>query len=241
MLVKTEAIVLHSLKFGENKLIVDLFTRSNGRLTVILPLSSSPKSKTKKQLFQPLSLLEVVFDFRPRVTMYKLKEARVASPYLSIPFNPFKISISLFISEFLSKALRAEQGNDILFTYIITSLSWFDGRETKFSNFHIVFIMRLTRFLGFYPNLEGYYPGCCFDMRAGCFCSCLPLHGDYLPSADAAMMRLIMRMDYHNMHLFRMSHTERNRLLDVILQYYRLHLPDFPSMKSLDILRDLFT
>lgn len=241
MLVKTEAIVLHSLKYGENKLIVDLFTRSNGRLTVVMPLSSSPKSKTKKQLFQPLSLLEVVFDIRPRVTMYKLKEARVFCPYMSIPFNPFKISISLFISEFLSKALRGEQGNDILFTYITTSLRWFYGRDTKFANFHIVFIMRLARFLGFYPNLEGYYGGCCFDMRSGCFCGSLPLHSDYLTPADAQLMRLMMRMDYHNMHLFRMSHNERNRLLDVILQYYRLHLPDFTTMKSLDVLRELFT
>ena len=42
----------------------------------------------------------------------------------------------------------------------------------------------------------------------------------------------MMRMDYSTMHLFKMSHEERNRLLEVSLTYYRLHLPDFPEMKS---------
>lgn len=241
MLVKTEAVVLHSFKLGENKLIVDLFTYANGRMSVVVPLSKSPKSKIKKQIFQPLSIIEVIVDVRTNASLHKLKEAHVVYPYISIPFEPFKISISLFISEFLSKALRGEQGDEILYSYITTSLQWFDGRTEHFANFHIVFIMRLTRFLGFYPNLDGYFRGCCFDLRSGCFTGVVPMHRDFLPPNEASMMGLMMRMDYHNMHLFRMSHVDRNRLLDVVLHYYRLHLPDFPLLKSLDVLRGLYS
>ena len=50
----------------------------------------------------------------------------------------------------------------------------------------------------------------------------------------------MMRMDYQNMHLFRMSRTDRNRCLDVMLTYYRLHLPSFPELKSLPVLKELF-
>ncbi len=53
-------------------------------------------------------------------------------------------------------------------------------------------------------------------------------------------MQLMMRMDYATMHLFQMSHTERNRLLEVALTYYRLHLPDFPELKSLSVLQELY-
>jgi DNA repair protein RecO (recombination protein O) len=50
----------------------------------------------------------------------------------------------------------------------------------------------------------------------------------------------MMRMDYSTMHLFKMSHEERNRLLEVSLTYYRLHLPDFPEMKSVGVLQELY-
>ena len=100
--------------------------------------------------------------------------------------------------------------------------------------------MRLTRLLGFRPNLGGYSPGCCFDLRSGCFCAAAPLHGDFLAPAEAARVGLVMRMDYATMHLFRLSHQERNRMVEVLLKYYRIHLPGFPQLRSLDVLRELF-
>ena len=100
--------------------------------------------------------------------------------------------------------------------------------------------MRLTRFLGFYPNLVGYAPGDFFDLRSGGFCHSQPLHTDCLRQADAALVGLMMRMDYATMHLFRLSRGERNRMVEVIIRYYRIHLPGFPEPRSLAVLRELF-
>ena len=50
---------------------------------------------------------------------------------------------------------------------------------------------------------------------------------------------LLMRMNYETMHLFTMSRLERNRCLVIMNDYYRLHLPDFPVLKSLDVLKEL--
>ena len=49
-----------------------------------------------------------------------------------------------------------------------------------------------------------------------------------------------MRMNYESMHLFRMSHDDRNRIIDVIVHYYRLHVPNFPELQSLAVVRDLW-
>ena len=49
-----------------------------------------------------------------------------------------------------------------------------------------------------------------------------------------------MRMNYETMHLFRMNHDERNRIVDVLMTYYRLHVPNFPELRSLDVVRDLW-
>ena len=240
MLTKTQAIVLHSLRYGETRLIVDMFTRSQGRQSFIVSIPKSVKGKIKKQLFQPLTLLEIESDLRPKLQLQKLSDVRLASPFSSIPFDPNKLSISLFIAEFLYYALRSEQHNEPLFDYIVNSIQWLDAQTDRFANFHLVFLMRLSRFLGFYPNLEHYQSGDYFDLRESIFLSAPPVHRDFLHPQEAEKIQLMMRMDFPTMHLFRMSHQERNRLLEVSLIYYRLHLPDFPELKSVSVLQELY-
>ena len=257
MLTKTQAIVLHSLKYGETRLIVDMFTRSQGRQSFIVSIPKSVKGKIKKQLFQPLTLLEIESDLRPKLQLQKLSDVRLASPFSSIPFDPNKLSISLFIAEFLYYALRSEQHNEPLFDYIepldavddiveqrfdyiVNSIQWLDAQTDRFANFHLVFLMRLSRFLGFYPNLDHYQTGDYFDLRESVFLSTPPVHRDFLHPQEAEKIQLMMRMDFPTMHLFRMSHQERNRLLEVSLIYYRLHIPDFPELKSVSVLQELY-
>lgn len=240
MLTKTQAIVLHSLKYGETRLIVDMFTRSQGRQSFIVSIPKSVKGKIKKQFFQPLTLLEIESDLRPKLQLQKLSDVRLASPFSSIPFDPNKLSISLFIAEFLYYALRSEQHNEPLFDYIVNSIQWLDAQTDRFANFHLVFLMRLSRFLGFYPNLEHNQSGDYFDLRESIFLSAPPVHRDFLHPQEAEKIQLMMRMDFPTMHLFRMSHQERNRLLEVSLIYYRLHLPDFPELKSVSVLQELY-
>ena len=240
MLTKTQAIVLHSLKYGETRLIVDMFTRSQGRQSFIVSIPKSVKGKIKKQLFQPLTLLEIEYDLRPKLQLQKLSDVRLASPFSSIPFDPNKLSISLFIAEFLYYALRSEQRNEPLFDYIVNSIQWLDAQTNRFANFHLVFLMRLSRFLGFYPNLDHYQAGDYFDLRESVFLPVPPVHRDFLHPQEAEKIQLMMRMDFPTVHLFRMAHQERNRLLEVSLIYYRLHIPDFPELKSVSVLQELY-
>ena len=100
MLVKTRALVLHSLKYGDSKLIVDLFTEKEGRVSIIQTISSSRHGRIRRQLFQPLTILDVVYDVHPKGSLQRLKEARMLYPYLSIPFDAAKLSLCIFVSEF---------------------------------------------------------------------------------------------------------------------------------------------
>ena len=240
MLTKTTAIVLHNIKYGDSKMIVDMFTRAHGRMSFVVTVPKSARSKICKQFFQPLSMLSLEYDYRPKEQLQKIKEATILHPYSSLPFDMDKLTVGMFISEFLYHSLYGEQSNEQMFDYISDSLQWFDSSPSPAANFHLVFMMRLSRFLGFYPNLDDYVPGCVFDLRNGCFSSLSPLHSDYLSSAEASLMSLMMRMNYPSMHLFKFTRAQRNRLLDVIVQYYRLHIPGFPDMKSLEVLRNLY-
>ncbi len=240
MLVKTEAIVLHSIKYGERKMIVDMFTRQTGRLSFVIPLPKSSKSRIKKQYFQPMTLLEIEFDYRPHLQLQQLKDARLLSPYTSIPFSPEKLALSLFSAEFLYHALRSEQQNEALFAYILSSMQWLDAVDKGFANFHLAFLMHMSRFLGFYPNLDDYSEGSIFDLRAATFSSVAPMHSDFLQPDEARLIQLLMRMDFPTMHVYRFSRKERNRILEVLLHYYRLHIPQFPELKSVSVLQELW-
>ena len=225
MLTKTTAIVLHNIKYGDSKMIVDMFTRAHGRMSFVVSIPKSSKSKLRKQFFQPLSMLSLEYDYRPKVQLQKIRNVALFHPYSSLPFDIDKLTVGMFISEFLYHSLYGEQQNEPMFDYISDSLQWFDSSPTSAANFHLVFMMRLSRFLGFYPNLDDFVPGCVFDLRSGSFSSVAPLHSDCLSSEEASQMSLMMRMNYSTMHLFRFTRAQRNRLLDVIVQYYRLHIP----------------
>ena len=222
MLQKTVGIVLHTLKYNDTSNIVEMYTELSGRVSFLVPVPRSRKSAVKSVLFQPLSLIEIEADFRPNAT-------------------PYKSSIALFLAEFLYRAVREEAENRPLFAYLVHSITWLDECREGFANFHLVFLMRLSRFLGLYPNLEDYHDGDYFDMLNACFTSLRPqLHSSYITPQEASRLIVLMRMNYDTMHLFGMNRLERARCLTIINEYYRLHLPDFPVLKSLDVLKELF-
>ena len=249
MLIKTEAIVLRSFRYGEQKMIVEMLTREEGRISFVVHVGSAGRNAHKgrgasgvqKQLLQPLSMLGVEADLRPQAQLQHLRSAHLVQPFASIPFDARKLSISLFLAEFIYYGTRAEQQNQALYDYIANSILWLDSCQESFANFHLVFMMRLTRFIGFFPNIDDYAEGDFFDLRAAAFAHSAPLHSDFLVPADAARIRTLMRMNYDSMHLFRMSHADRNRIVDVLLHYYRIHVPGFPELRSLDVLKQLWS
>ena len=169
MLQKTVGIVLHTLKYNDTSNIVDIYTRENGRASFLVSVPRSRKSAVKTVLFQPLSMIEFEADYRPMSNLYRIKEAKSWYPFRTLPYDPYKSSIAMFLAEFLYRALREEAENGPLFAYLEHSIRWLDECDRSFSNFHLVFLMRFSRFLGLYPNTE--------DYREGCFCEVLsPIH-----------------------------------------------------------------
>ena len=143
------------------------------------------------------------------------------------------------MSEFLYHATKSEAQTALLHNYIEAGLLWLDSSTGSFANFHLVFMIKLTRFIGFYPNTDGFEEGCIFNLRTGCFEDYSPIHTDYLTPTDSISMYQLLRSNYNTMHLFEMSHEQRNRCTDIILNYYKLHLPTFAELKSLQVLKDI--
>ena len=236
----TQAVVLRSVKYGDGSLIVDMLTALHGRVSFIVRVSSSSRGRMRRQLFIPLTLVEVDFDFRLKSSLQRLGDIRMSKPLPSLSMHPYKLSMGMFLSEFLVHATRDERENVPLFQFVAYSLEWLDGVSDHFSNFHLVFMMRLSRFVGFFPNVDDVLEGGYFDLLNACFTADVPRHGHYLKPPEASKIGLLMRLSYQTMHLCAMSREERNRCTEVILEYYRLHVPGFPQLKSLSVLKELF-
>lgn len=239
---KTTAIVLHCLKYNDTSHIVNAYTESSGRCSYIIKVTRARKTGVRASLFHPLALLELETEGRNVSQLRRITEVRLLHPLHSLPLDPYKSAIALFLGEFLHYALREEGVNRPLFAYLMHSIRWLDGCENRsISNFHMVFLMRLSRFLGLYPNLDDYSAGDCFDLLNACFCRRQPSHGHHLLPEEAAVVVQLMRMNYETMHLFSFNRRQRVRCLEVLNDFYRLHIPGFPQLRSLEVLQDLFS
>lgn len=241
MLMCSRCVVLRCTRYGDDALIVDVLTEAAGRVSLLVKQARSARAAVRHTLFRPLAVLEIAWEQRASRALVRPKTARVAFPQVSIDTDVRKATVALFLSEFLTYALQGEEQPGLLFAYIIRSIAWLDASTSRFANFHLVFLLRLARFLGISPNLEGYTAGCYFDLAAGRFVTERPLHPDVLPPAEAALLPKVSRMDYATMHVFRFTGAERSHLLDYILTFYRLHLPALPELRSMAVLRDTFS
>lgn len=86
MEIKTSAIVLQTIKYGDSQLIVDFFTEKLGRLSFMVRVPKSSKGKMKRQLFQPLMVLNLEFDYRLKSNLQRLRDVSIQIPFSDIPF-----------------------------------------------------------------------------------------------------------------------------------------------------------
>lgn len=241
MLHKTEGIVINTINYNDKYILVQIFTLEFGRVTYMVSKSRSKSSKVQRSLFYPLALLRLEVEHKPNRDVQHIKEAQILHHQYDTMSDIGKTSVVFFLSEFLARVLREEANrNEYLYNFLDQSVRLLEITNHSVANFHLVFMLKLSHFLGFYPNLEDYTPGCIFDMRNGEFVTHQPLHNNYVNKAESADLARLARISFENMHKFIFKRQDRINIINRILEYYRLHLHDFPKLKSLDVLHELF-
>ena len=241
MLHKTRGIVLHNLPYNDTYAITLIYTEEFGRVPYLTSQSKSRKSRVPRSLFHPLAILDLEVEHKNLRDIQRIKEIKIHIPLVAILTDPVKSALGIFLAELISKVIREEQTNLPLFDFLLQSVQVLELTDASPANFHLAFMIRLSRLLGFYPDSTGYQKGMFFDMRNGVFTVNKPAHIDFLPPDESAAFYNFLRMTYENMQMFRFSGRERQAIILRILEYYRLHLSDFPEIKSLEVLHDVFS
>ncbi len=236
MLIKTRGIVLQQFKYSDSSLIVKIYTEELGLQSYMVKGSRSKKSTQKPAYFQPLSLIDLVVYHKENKQLHAIKEITSAYAWKHIPFNVEKQAILLFLDEMLYKTLREESPNQPLFNFIYNSLHWFDLEEKDYLNFHLFFLLQISRFLGFYPKLTQYNKVEFFDLQEGIFLTAEPVHPYYSTNPVTEDLLFFLHQTIETSKGYPLSTFRRRNLLETLISYYQLHLPEMGTIKSLEVL-----
>lgn len=240
MYIKTEGIVLYGIKYGDSGKIVTTYTEAFGRSTFLLQGIHAKKSSGKANLLQPLFLLEMEADHRQGRELQRARELRICHPYQTIPYDIVKSSQAIFLAELLYKVLKEEEPRAELFRFLSHSFQIFDLTREGISNFHLVFMIQLTKYLGFTPTDSYTEERPFFDMVSGHFLEKKPGQPHFLEPAEGKILAEILNLSYDEMSKITISSPQRNLLLVKMIEYYSLHLGIRLHIKSLDVLHELF-
>jgi len=238
MLNKNKAIVISKIRYRDNDLIVTCFTKEKGIVSYLVrgALKSS-KGKSKAVYFQLLSQLQIEESFKANQSLQYIKEVKMECIYKSIHTNVFKSSIAMFLAEILATVLKEEEQNLELYEYLEVTFKWLDYQE-EFSNFHLLFLLNLTQYLGFYPestNSGAPY----FNLSNGLFETQKP-HTYSVFGDNLTLLKKLLGINFDELNTIKITSKQRQSFLSVLLLYFELHLGSFKKPKSLQVFNQVF-
>jgi len=222
MLHKTRGIVFRFTKYGDSSIIVTIFTELFGIQTYIVNGVRSKSAKGKIALFQPLTLLDLVVYYKENASIKRIKEVKCLHQYQTLLTDIRKSSLAMFINEILNKSVKDESHANEIFEYLLSSLTLLDHQETNIENFHLVFLIKLSRFLGFGAHQSEEILG----VRM-------------LSRDEEELLKKLLTADFSESFL--MTNEQRRNLLEAILRFYTIHIESLGEIKSVQVLKEIMS
>lgn len=241
MLHKTRGLVLHHIRYSESSLIVKIYTEVFGVQSYLVKGARSKRGAMRNSMFQPMTLLELVVYNRAKSDLQHIREAEVSEAFHSISSDLRKSTIAIFLAELLLKTLKDSEAHEELFDFLYSSLHFFDIQSEGIENFHLYFLLQFSRFLGFQPQGEPSGLHAMFDLREGKFTNEQISHSDRIEGALCQTFYMFTRATAADLSKMSVSRMIRMELLDALLMYYQIHLSGLGTVKSVEVLREVFS
>jgi DNA repair protein RecO (recombination protein O) len=239
MLHKTRGIVFKTTDYGESSVIVQVFTEKFGLQSYMVNGARKPKAKIGRNMLQSLHLLEMVVYHKNTGNVQRIKELKNAPLLQTIPYDVIKSSIAIFLNEVLYKAVKQQAADENSFGFIFSAIEWLDHQTEGLANFHLLFLIQLTRYLGFYPDRYLAGEADYFDMRNGVFCRYKPDNVLYLSPPHTQNFARLLQCNFENAALVKLTNDDRRYLIQKLLDYYALHIEGFGNIRSHEVLEEI--
>lgn len=218
MLHKTPAIVFKYFKYGDSSIIVKILTAQFGLQTYIVNGVRSKRSKNKIALYQPLTQLDLVVYHHPTKDINRISEVKCSQPYHHIHSDMQKTAVAIFLAEMLYKCIKDEGDIKDLFDFISSSIVLFDNQESHYQNFHLMFLLKLSKYLG-----------------VGVELSDPAFHSLDMQEVEAIKGFIAKPYD----HWIPLSNESRRKILDLIIRFYKSHIDSLKEINSIKILKEV--
>lgn len=241
----TKGIVLRTVKYGETSVIVTIFTELFGIQSYLVNgvRTSSKKGSGKSNLFQPTSILEMVVYHNELKQLQRIKEFRWSFLYQRILSDVRRNAVALFMIELLTKCLKQPEANPDLFHFAEDSFLHLDeASDAITANFPLFFALHLPVFFGFRFS-DNYSEKYSFlDLQEGEFVKEQPQHPHFLDDKQAFVTSQLLKVQQpEELEDIKLNHDFRRNLLYVYETYYKLHIQDFGTMRTLPVLREILS
>jgi DNA repair protein RecO (recombination protein O) len=241
MLEKCRGIVLQTIPYSENSLVLKCYTDKFGVQSYMINGLRGKKAAIKPSHLQTLTLLDLEVYHQQNKNLQRIKELKCLPILQTIHFDPYKRTVVMFIAELLGKVLREESEPDgQMFGFIHTAVQMADVSEGKLGNFPVYFLVHLSKYLGFFPKDNYSAQRSVFSLLEGYFVEDSMQSKDYCLPSVSKELQLLLNGSLEDVlqENFRLNH--RKILMQQMLRYYQLHLLLFGELNSPPILHEVF-
>ena len=236
--IKTQGIILRSIPYSETSSIVKILTSDQGIVSCLVQGAMRKTSKVNKFHLQNFAIVDLVIFKRKSKDLYYIREAHQQYLYKTInsyPADMTKNCIFMFLNEFVNKCLKDGDTSEQLFAFLKDALITLD-REDITADFHIIFLVQLSKHLGFdfpEPTIEEYK---CYNIHENVWSKEEPIHNQYITHEFIEMILKAKRMTYCDKIQGCNNGIQRRQLAEQMIKFYQYHIPEIGKIKSLEIL-----
>jgi DNA repair protein RecO (recombination protein O) len=248
MIVKTEAIVLKSMKYGETSSIVTLYTRAYGKLSVIAKGARDRRSRFGSAL-QPTNHVQAVIYKKEGRDLQLISQCDLFRVHRRIPEDMEKLHAAMSVVELAHVVSHSEEENHALFSLLVEVLQAINDADRNAVNLLFLFELRLAGVLGFKPNVAtcvqcdapvdvaGTRTGNMQLRDGGVVCGrCAQnarVHGEAIsPRAVRVLQRLQEMGDMEAVTRIALAAATRNEVATALRQHMRRHVEGIDRLRA---------
>jgi DNA repair protein RecO (recombination protein O) len=242
MLKKCRGIVLSTVNYSENSVVLKCYTDAFGLQTYMINGVKGKKGGIRPSQLMPLSILELEVYHQQNKNLQRIKELKCVPQLHHLHFVMAKSSVALFMAELLNRSLREESELDEnLFEFLFHSIQIVDLTEENLSHFPVFFMLQLSKYLGFFPKDNYSETLTDFSLMEGLFMANSPNTPDYCKGAYGFGLNQFIHTDFDSFHTLKIPADVRKVLLDKMVRYFQLHLMLFGELKSPRVLHEVLS
>ncbi len=240
MLHKTRGIVLHYIKYGETSIIAHIYTEDFGRQSYIVNKVRSKRPSFSLNCFQPLSILDLETYYKPGKDLQRIKELKRHVLLDQIYTDISKSSIAIFMAEVIYKTLHEEESNPSMFHFLSHSIQLLELMKKGISNFHLVFLVQYSKYLGIYPQIQ--LDQLNEEIANKRLEQQMMEDTPFANISDDARVILseLTRRSFQNLEELNITSKVRSELLFRLIEFYKIHFDNIGQINSYKVLKEIF-